>query len=140
MVCSKQWISSLLQSCSYLGSLIGYIVMPLIADNKGRKIAELSSWIITVLGCFILLISMNLELVGIGSFMMGFGTNAAINLHYSFIKELVVDKLSQSMMIFLQVSFSIGIFLIAMVSWLIPDWKVSLGLTILLPSALLFLT
>lgn len=60
--------------------------MPLIADNKGRKIAELISWIIAVLGCGVLLISMNLELVAIGSFMMGFGTNAAINLHYSFIK------------------------------------------------------
>lgn len=114
--------------------------MPLVADNKGRRIAELISWVIAVLGCGILLISMNLELVGIGSFMMGFGTNAAINLHYSFIKELVVDKLSQSMMIFLQVSFSMGIFFIALVSWLITDWKVSLGLTILLPSALLFLT
>ena len=60
MVCSKLWISSLLQSFSYLGSLIGYIVMPLVADNKGRKIAELISWIIVVLGCGILLISMNL--------------------------------------------------------------------------------
>ena len=60
MVCSKLWISSLLQSFSYLGSLIGYIVMPLVADNKGRKIAELISWIIAVLGCGILLISMNL--------------------------------------------------------------------------------
>jgi hypothetical protein len=29
-------------------------------------------------------------MVGIGSFLLGFGANAAITLHYSFFKELVL--------------------------------------------------
>jgi MFS family permease len=140
MVCSKEWISSLLQSFSYLGSLFGYIIMPLVADNKGRKTAEFISWFITVSGCGILLISMNIPLVGIGSFLMGFGSNSAIILHYSFIKELVVDKLGQRMMIFLQISFSLGVFLIALTSWLISDWKYSLGMITTISSLILLLT
>lgn len=140
MICSKEWISSLLQSFSYLGSLFGYIIMPLVADNKGRKTAEFISWFITVSGCGILLISMNIPLVGIGSFLMGFGSNSAIILHYSFIKELVVDKLGQRMMIFLQISFSFGVFLIALTSWLISDWKYSLGMITTISSLILLLT
>jgi len=37
MVCSKEWISSLLQSVSYFGSLVGYLIMSHIGDNYGRK-------------------------------------------------------------------------------------------------------
>jgi len=70
---------------------------------------------------------------------MGFGTNGAINLHYSFIKELVIKELSQRMMIFLQANFSLGIFFIALWSWIIEDWKIVLGATILLPSVLLLI-
>ena len=129
-----------MQSFSYLGSFAGYFFIPLIADNKGRKPAELISWTVTVLGCAILLIAPNLTLIGISSFMMGFGSNGAINLHYSFIKELVVPQISQRMMICLQVSFSLGIFFIAMWSWVINDWQIVLGATILAPSVLMLLT
>ena len=50
MVCSKEWMSSLLQSMSYLGSLIGYMIMSHIADNYGRKKGEIISWIICLFG------------------------------------------------------------------------------------------
>ena len=71
--------------------------------------------------------------------MMGLGSNGAITLHYSFIKELVISRISQRMMIFLQASFSLGIFFIALWSWVVQDWQIVLGVTILAPSALLFL-
>jgi hypothetical protein len=64
--------------------------MPHVADNKGRKMAEALSWRIAIFGSCTLLASPNLWLVGIGSFLMGFGCNSCITLHYSFIKELVV--------------------------------------------------
>ena len=38
MLCSKEWISSLLQSLSYAGSFTGYLLMSHVADNKGRKV------------------------------------------------------------------------------------------------------
>ena len=70
---------------------------------------------------------------------MGFGANAAISLHYSFIKELCIGKISQRMIILLQVSFSFGLFFIAMLSWLISNWKLTLALFILAPSSLLLI-
>lgn len=140
MVCSKEWIGSLLQSIAYLGSLIGYIIMPLVADNKGRKTAEFIAWSLTIVGCGVLLLSTNIPMIAIGNFFMGFGSNAATILHYSFLKELVVDKLGQRMMIFLQISFSFGVFLIALMSWLITDWKYNLAAITIISSLVLLLT
>lgn len=86
MLCSNKWISSLLQSLSYLGSFVGYLLMSHIADNFGRKKTEMASWIINIVGLLLLGLSTNLYMVGIGSFMMGMGTNATITLHYTFLK------------------------------------------------------
>lgn len=45
---------------SYLGSLFGFIVMPYIADNYGRKFAEMMAWRLSIFGTVILLVSINL--------------------------------------------------------------------------------
>ena len=60
MLCSKKWLSSLLQSCSYLGAFVGYLLMSHIADNYGRKRTELISWTINIFGIVILVTSVNL--------------------------------------------------------------------------------
>jgi MFS family permease len=85
-------MSSLLQSFSYIGSLFGYLVMSHVGDNLGRKKAEFIAWIVCIIGQVVLLFSMNLFLVALGSLMLGFGANAAITLHYCFFKELVLGK------------------------------------------------
>jgi MFS family permease len=92
MVCSKAWLSSLLQSLSYIGSLFGYLIMSHVGDNLGRKKGEFIAWIICIGGQVIMVLSFNLYMVSIGSIMLGFGANAAITLHYSFFKELVLGK------------------------------------------------
>jgi len=79
-------LSSTLQSLSYIGSFVGYFVMSHIADNLGRRKTEMASWFINIAGLVLLVNSFNLYMVGIGSFLMGLGTNAAITLHYTFLK------------------------------------------------------
>lgn len=86
MVCSQKWVASLLQSMSYIGSLIGYLIMSHIADNYGRKKGEIIAWVICIIGLIITLVSYDLVTVGIGAFFMGYGSNGAINIHYSFFK------------------------------------------------------
>ena len=50
------------------------------------------SWIVCIIGQVVLLTSVNLYMVAIGNIMLGFGANAAITMHYSFFKELVLGK------------------------------------------------
>lgn len=77
------------------------------------------SWIICIAGQVIMIFSVNLLMVGIGSFLLGYGANAAITLHYSFFKELVLGKTRERMIIAIQLAFSLGISLISLCSYLI---------------------
>jgi hypothetical protein len=60
--------------------------MPYIGDNYGRLKGEYISWIICIIGEVIMLLSVNVFMIGMGGFLLGFGANAAITLHYSFFK------------------------------------------------------
>ena len=70
---------------------------------------------------------------------MGFGTNAAITLHYSFLKELVGGDYRSRMTIGLQITFSLGVSLISFLCMMISTWKIVLGVFIIIPSLILFL-
>ena len=76
-------------------------------------------------------------MVGIGSFLMGMGTNAAITLHYTFLKELILGTFRERSFIALQVMFSLGVSLVALASMLISTWKIVAGFFILLPSIMI---
>jgi MFS family permease len=90
-----------------------------IGDNLGRKKGEFISWIICIIGQVIMIFSFNLYMVAIGSILLGFGANAAITLHYSFFKELVLGKTRERMIIAIQLAFSLGVSLISLLSYLI---------------------
>jgi len=81
-----------------------------------------------------MIFSVNLLMVGIGSFLLGYGANAAITLHYSFLKELVLGKTRERMIIAIQLAFSLGISLISLLSYLIYEWKYTMAFFILIPS------
>ena len=70
-----------------LGSFIGFIVFPMLSDNKGPKLALVISWNIAWLGCFIVLIALNYYMILIGYFLVGFGINPAITLHFTLIND-----------------------------------------------------
>lgn len=116
---------------------MGYIIMSHFADNFGRKKAESISWYLGIFGLILLVSSFNLFMVGVGSFFMGMGTNAAITLHYTFLKELLSGKLRERSFLFLQVMFSIGIAFVALCSWFIYDWKIVAGVFMLIPAVLM---
>ena len=81
-----------------------------------------------------MIFSINLEMIGLGSFFLGFGANAAITIHYSFFKELVLGKTRSIMIIAIQIAFSLGVSLISLLSYLIDDWKYTMGFFIFIPS------
>jgi hypothetical protein len=73
-------------------------------------------------------------MIGVGAFLLGFGANGAINVHYSFFKELILGETRQRYIIGIQLSFSVGVSLISLLSYLIDDWKYTMGFFILIPS------
>ena len=85
-ICNKAWIVSTVQSFTYWGSLVGYILFSYVADNYGRKKAEIFAWGTACLGGIVLSASMNIYMVAVGLFLGGMGINAAITLHDTFLK------------------------------------------------------
>lgn len=76
-------------------------------------------------------------MIGIGSFLMGLGTNSTITLHYTFLKSLMVGKMRERSFLILQIMFSLGVAFVALASMLIYDWKIVAGVCMLLPSILI---
>lgn len=70
-----------------MGSLVGFFLFSFVADNYGRKIGLGTAWLMATLGSMLLGASFNIEMVGAGMFLCGFGVNPAITIHYSYINE-----------------------------------------------------
>lgn len=124
----------------YWGSFAGYIGFPFVADNFGRKRAEEIAWIMACVGAVILACSFNIPVAAVGLFLCGLGTNSAITLHYTFIKEFVVGKVRDIMIISLQITFSLGVCMIALVGLLVPNWRLISIIFFAVPMLVLLLT
>ena len=111
--------------------------MSYVADNYGRKDTEKWSWTICIVGLGILVTSVNLYMVSLGTFLIGLGVNAATNLHYTFLKEFMIGKYRSTSIVAIQILFSLGISLISLVSLLFSNWKIMIFFFIILPSLLL---
>ena len=85
MICDQEFLPSILISIFYFGSLIGFFIIPSVADNYGRKIAMFISWIFYAVGVLFIAVAIHPSMVGIGEFLAGFGCNPAITLCYSFL-------------------------------------------------------
>jgi OCT family organic cation transporter-like MFS transporter 4/5 len=87
LYCAREYLNTLLSSMSYLGSFMGFMVFPMIADNVGRRIGLILAWGTCTIGCILMASSVNYPMMIIGYFLAGFGVNPAVTLHYSFINE-----------------------------------------------------
>ena len=66
MICDQDYLPSFFISLFYFGSLFGFLLIPMIADNYGRKIAIKISWGIYGIGIFLLGFSISPIMVGLG--------------------------------------------------------------------------
>ena len=113
--------------------------MSYVADNYSRKETEKWSWIICIIGIGVLISSVNLYMVSLGTILIGLGTNAATNLHYTFLKEFMVGSYRSTSIVSIQILFSLGISLISLVSLLFSNWKIMLFFFIAIPSIILLI-
>jgi MFS transporter, OCT family, solute carrier family 22 (organic cation transporter), member 4/5 len=75
----------ILQSMLFFGALFGFFVIPNIADNAGRKVALRTAWVVGIISLVATVMADSPRIIGFGLFFIGFGTNPAITLAFSFI-------------------------------------------------------
>jgi OCT family organic cation transporter-like MFS transporter 4/5 len=107
-MCKYDYIVTILESLVYIGSLLGFFIIPYLADNWGRKKAMQISWGCCTLGVLLLATAQEVSMIAIGQFLAGFGGNPAITLDYSFINDQSIGKSRQYFSVGIQISLAIG--------------------------------
>ncbi|CAD8190555.1 unnamed protein product [Paramecium octaurelia] len=133
--CNKT-LQSIIKSIVYFGSLAGFFIFSFIADNYGRKLALILSWSITTIGSLILATAQNFQMITGAMFLLGFGGNPAITVHYSFINEHSQGHFREFQNVGLQVFFAIGEFTFITLAYYMPDWR-SLAIIAAIPTIML---
>lgn len=108
MICEYDYLPAIFISIFYFGSLIGFFIIPSIADNFGRRLAMVISWGIYGFGILLIAISMHPAMIGAGEFIAGFGCNPAITLCYSFLNEQCLRDSRQKYGVGIQVFIALG--------------------------------
>lgn len=103
-------------------------------DNMGRWKALLISYGVATLGMVVAVAAPNLYVVGIGLFLMGYGSDSAINICFYFITETMESKNRQKYSILIQVFFSLGGLVNVGYFYLLKNWRVIMLIFLIAPS------
>jgi MFS family permease len=71
-----------LRAATYSGAILGFLIVSFFSDNFGRKISLVLAWGICVIGSLLVTFGYETTIIGIGLFLSGFGSDAAINITY----------------------------------------------------------
>lgn len=109
MICSEYEDQiPILQSMIFFGALIGFFFIPTLADNSGRKLGLKIAMIIGIVGSVLFSIADSPLVAGFALFFIGFGTNPAITLAFSFINEQCLGKARQRFGVGVQIGLALG--------------------------------
>lgn len=116
----------------FVGAIFGFFVIPFIADNFGRRLGMRIAWGIGTLSVLLTCLADSPDMIGIGLFLIGFGTNPAITLCFSFINEVCLGKSRQQFGAGVQVAWAIGETTIALVFLTGLSWKAIMFILLIL--------
>jgi MFS family permease len=106
----------------------------ILTDNIGRKKGMLISYGICISGMVLCGFGSNLYMIGIGLFLMGFGSDSAINICFYFITETVETKSRQKYSVFIQLFFCVGGLATVGYFYFLTNWRLILWIFIFIPS------
>ena len=109
-------------------------MVPILADNLGRRRSILISYGVALSGMFLVGFSTNLLMVGIGLFITGFGCDTAINICFNFITESVENRKRQKHSVIIQFFFSLGGVINIPYFFFIGNWRLIFWIFFILPA------
>jgi MFS family permease len=127
----------LLKTIEYFGIFCGYLFFLYFSDNYGRKFSLIMTWGCTCFGVALLVLAQNMEMAVIGLFFAGAGCETAIIINMSVLGEIVDYYQRQFYSVALEVSFGIGGCFIAIMYYIIGEWRFFNIIFVALPSAVI---
>jgi MFS family permease len=111
LFCDLEWARDLLQSIFSIGAFVGLIIINMVSDAKGRKIAYVTSALVSstgiigksfikigsFIGAYFNVVSLSI----IGQFLIGFGSYALVTLAYTLLSDFCSDGLRSKAIVIL---------------------------------------
>jgi MFS family permease len=107
----------------FVGSLCGFIVLGMMADNLGRRTTLIVCLVSAVVGELLILLVNSLAAVEVGMFLAGFGLENAFNLGFYYFSETLENSLRQRAAVVTQFCFCLGGLLMVLCFYLIGNWQ-----------------
>lgn len=120
-----------------VGAIFGFFVIPYIANNCGRRLSLRISWMIGSIAVLLTCMADSINMVGMGLLLIGFGTNPAITLCFSFINEVCLGHSRQRYCVGVQIAWALGETTIALIFLIGLSWKTIMYIMLILYIALL---
>lgn len=123
-MCEDEYLLDMIKSCPYFGSLVGFIISSLIADNIGRKTMMTVSLGVASFGSLLVVTGFNLPMIVVGVILSGMGINVSCCMAFCYLAETVENNKRQKYSILIQVTFTLGSMFITGTYALIGHWRV----------------
>ncbi|XP_056008534.1 solute carrier family 22 member 4-like [Ostrea edulis] len=121
LICDKDWVTSTITTIQMGGLLVAGLLSGHLADTFGRKLTFFLSLVVMMIGNFIAAFSVSWQMFAVLRFVIGFGAGQFLATLYIYMIEFIPKK-HRSLIAALP-TFPIFAALLALVSYLIKDWR-----------------
>nr|XP_027795367.1 solute carrier family 22 member 2 isoform X2 [Marmota flaviventris] len=133
LVCANSWMLDLFQSAVNVGFFVGSMGIGYLADRFGRKFCLLATILINALSGVLMAIAPTYTWMLLFRLIQGLVSKAGWLIGYILITEFVGLSYRRKVGIFYQVSFTVGLLVLAGVAYTLPHWR-WLQLAVTLPN------
>ncbi|XP_046305336.1 solute carrier family 22 member 2 [Marmota monax] len=123
LVCANSWMLDLFQSAVNVGFFVGSVGIGYLADRFGRKFCLLATILINALSGVLMAIAPTYTWMLLFRLIQGLVSKAGWLIGYILITEFVGLSYRRTVGIFYQVSFTVGLLVLAGVAYALPHWR-----------------
>ncbi|XP_037304887.1 solute carrier family 22 member 2-like [Pungitius pungitius] len=123
LVCSDGWFVDMNQSALNLGFFIGSFAFGFFADRFGRKMSFLMSNALNAIAGIAVAFAPNYISILVLRSILGFGAKGGWMSSYVLLTEIVGVQYRRTVGILFQMFFSVGVLVLPLLAYFIPDWR-----------------
>ncbi|CAN9507984.1 unnamed protein product [Ophioblennius macclurei] len=123
LVCSDSWLVDLFQAVLSVGFLMSSFAFGYLADRFGRRICIFVSNAIAVVSSVVVAVATDYPTILVFRSLLGFSAKGGWMTAYVLMAEMAVVSYRRTVGIIYQTFYSVGVLVLALLAFLIPDWR-----------------
>ncbi|XP_011312309.1 organic cation transporter protein [Fopius arisanus] len=136
LICDRQQLANIAQSCTMFGILVGNMVFSMMADRIGRKIPLMIAVVVQSVTGLLSTFSPWFELFVLCKFVAAIATGGTMLISFVLLMEVVGIEWRSTLSVLFHIPFLLGHLLIPLIAYYTRGWRIFL-MTVSLPPILL---